>query len=102
MSGVELTELPLDRLLNVITSMATDDRVVTATAEIEEGRLRLWCRDAARASLATPPADGPSRGPAWSPATWGVLPEHQAAQRAAMSFVGVPAAPLAQPDSGPP
>lgn len=93
MAGIDLRELPLDRALNVITTLAVDDHIPLWSAETRKG-LEIYDRRRVRAELldslskqrvAPRPAAETS---SWNRDTWGLLPEHQASMRAAMAFVG--------------
>jgi len=94
MSGIELAELPVDRMLNVVHSLAVDDEVLTHSIQVEEDKVEVFNRRRAREALSEQLGDEPATGEKWDPDTWGLLPEHQAATRAALSLVGGPAGTL--------
>lgn len=101
MAGVELADLPLDRALNVLTAMAVDDAMPVVTVETRKG-VEVYDRRRVRgdvlAGLRGKGTEVPTGGgqvptvrrqaarEEWNRETWGLLPEHQAGVRAAMSF----------------
>lgn len=102
MAGMELADLPLDRALNVITALAVDDATPAVIVETKKGietydrrRVRrdvlAQLHGEATGGVRTQAGRAPARAKqvtsrTWDPATWGLLPEHQAAQRRAMGF----------------
>lgn len=98
LAGVDLDDLPYDRALNVITALAVDDQTPIWSVETKKG-VEIYDRRRVRAELVESLGGGTAgQAPAatarqraaqrWNPDTWGALPEHQAAARNAMAFVG--------------
>lgn len=90
MSGVDVLGLPLAGMLDVIYHLAVDDLIPRTTVQVAEDRIKVYRRAGVRDELedqlgGSAHTDSPALA---DPATWGALPEHQAAARAAMSFAG--------------
>lgn len=101
MRGIDLLALPLDRALNIVTALMVDDATPTLSVETKKG-VEVYDRNRVRrevdAALDRASTEAPSRSVQaptrarqarkkdWDPSTWGLLPEHQAAQQRAMTF----------------
>jgi hypothetical protein len=83
--------LPLDAMLDVIYHLAVDDLIPRATVQVAEDKVKVFRRANVRAEFDEQLDDAGSGGAMGDPETWGTLPEHQAATRAAMGFAGPPA-----------